>query len=210
MELYSRERINVGSNRLKTLFPPLKNREMCKLKLDKVSLYSISSDKVSRLISETIYNFIQTKDIVITDATSGVGGNTISFAKYFSKVNAIEKDTVRFDYLKNNIDIYDLTDKVTFYNADYLDLKDCLKQDVIFIDPPWGGRDYKRERELDLYLSDIELSEVCNSLAGMSRIIVLKVPINFNSEGFYKKLNRKEIPYLYRLSKMDIIIINNF
>ncbi len=59
-------------------------------------------------------------------------------------------------------------------------------QDVVFLDPPWGGPDYK-ECPLDslhLFLSGQTMAEVCSSLTGAARFVCLKVPFNFAFSDF--------------------------
>ena len=76
---------------------------------------------------------------------------------------------------------------VTFYNNDAISLCNRLKQNAIFIDPPWGGPDYKQLAKLSLYLSDIELSQVCKKLYKCTDYIVIKVPTNFDEDRFIEK-----------------------
>ena len=38
-----------------------------------------------------------------------------------------------------------------------------LKQDVVFIDPPWGGKNYKSKKNLDLFLSNINIIKILNN-----------------------------------------------
>ena len=91
-------------------------------------------------------------NLIITDATAGIGGNTISFANNFFKVNAIEINKKRFDFLKNNINVYNFNN-VEIINNDYIKIMKTLKQDIVFIDPPWGGRNYKNINLLNINLS---------------------------------------------------------
>lgn len=164
-------------------FIPIEKRKH--LKLDEEALYSVTdqytADKISKEIKKTFPD-IQT----ITDATACIGGNTYSFSKYFETVNAIELDRLKYDYLAYNLSVLDTTN-VTLWNGDSLSILPNLHQDIIFLDPPWGGPNYKDKKNIDLYLSDIELSEVCRMIKPYSNYIALKVPTNFDLDKFTER-----------------------
>ena len=195
---------------IESIFPYHNNLEQ--IQIDEEGLYSISSKNVSRFISNIIKKYIRSNsynDITITDATAGVGGNTISFLQNYGNVNSIEIDSDRFSYLKNNIEIYNLSKKIKLYNADYTLIYDKLEQDIVFIDPPWGGKNYKDNDNIDLKLSDIDLSLICNNLKDNTNLIVIKVPQNFNFKNFYNNILYKFV-HIHKLNKMDIIVIENY
>jgi hypothetical protein len=85
------------------LFPNIKNVDLKKIKINEEGLYSITRYKDANYISKLIYKFFNSNNITITDATSNVGGNTISFCLYFNNVNAIEINNENYKLLKNNI-----------------------------------------------------------------------------------------------------------
>lgn len=71
-------------------------------------------------------------------------------------IRAVEIDPDRFDLLKGNVkkSIARSAHKektVRFFNADFLDVlenergKIAAKRPVVFIDPPWGGEEYKKK-----------------------------------------------------------------
>ena len=43
-------------------------------------------------------------------------------------------------------------DNIFFYNDSFISLIDKIKQDIIFIDPPWGGPNYKEIKKLRIEL----------------------------------------------------------
>ncbi|KAJ0392893.1 hypothetical protein P43SY_000993 [Pythium insidiosum] len=57
-------------------------------------------------------------------------------------------------------------------------------QDVVFIDPPWGGPEYKELDQVDLFLGEQPLFAVCEKLRGHAQFVVLKVPMNFDDKKF--------------------------
>ena len=175
--------------------------------MDEISEYSISLPKDAERINSIIIKEckklnLNTKKITITDSTACVGGNTVLFCKIFKKVNAIEIDHDRYKMLKNNLNLskylnYDI------YNDDYLNLCDKIKQDVIFIDPPWGGKDYKLKQNIELELSNIKLDMLINILKHFAVLIVLKLPLNYNIDSINEP-NKK----VYVLNKMMILVVS--
>ena len=66
---------------------------------------------------------------------------------------------------------------------------DSLKQHVVFLDPPWGGPDYRKHARLMLYLDDVPLHKIVNRLIDSAKLIVLKVPFNFDFPTFLPQIN---------------------
>lgn len=197
-----------NSEIIKTLFPPIDDID--KIQYDDVGIYSITSRKVSKIITDIIKSYFQISpdNIIITDCTAGLGGNTMSFSECFRKVQSIEIDETRFQYLKHNLELFNMNNNVELYNASFIDILPNLTQDAIFIDPPWGGRNYKDFSFIDLYIDEIPLWDIVNSMDGKSKIIVVKIPTNFNINEFYSKIKFKKLNF-YKLPKMNLIIIKN-
>ena len=181
-------------------FKPVRMVDLTQLEMSNVSAYSITPWKEAISVSRTILNFfgankqLKTKSgdelPIITDATANVGGNTISFfLSGFKKVNAIEIDEGAYKMLKNNLTVYSFPiDQVL--NIDYVSIYKDVEQDVVFLDPPWGGPDYIKSPCLDLYLSDINIIDICFDLISQNKasLIVIKVPINYNLQGLFNKI----------------------
>jgi predicted RNA methylase len=177
-----------------------------KILIDEEAIYSTTDQVTANKISREIIRFVN-KESIITDATACIGGSSYSFSKYFDNINAIEIDENRFNYLQNNIKLLEC-ENVNCIHGDALE--ECLKlnQDVIFIDPPWGGPEYKKKNIVDLYLSDLPFSEVCKKLSQVCKYIIIKVPINFNETDFINN-TKKELKLIYKnisLRKMHLLI----
>lgn len=189
-------------------FPLIDESYRDKLQIDDVGMYSISTPKkadiISRIILDCLQRRIPANHIVITDAMAGVGGNVISFAKHFAHVNAIEIDKTRFLCMINNISVFQCFNVSAMY-TDYMKVFKELKQDVIFIDPPWGGKQYKEHDAINITINNIDLHTFCCQLQQLQlcRLIVLKLPNNFNLEGFdtFRKIK------VYDLKKMLLVLI---
>jgi predicted RNA methylase len=157
-------------------------------KFDQEGLWSITYPKEADYISNLIKSEIG-KESTIVDATAGVGGNTISFAKHFLNVVSIELSKSRFELLSNNIQVYNLSN-VSLINGNCLDY---LNGDYhgYFLDPPWGGPDYKNNNETKIKLGNYTLEQVVYKIKSINeKPIFIKLPFNYDLSEF-KKFNYK-------------------
>ncbi len=197
------------------LFPNQKGVDKAQLKLFNVSLYSVTPPYEALQISETIkkildgfLNYKNSKNITITDGTANVGGNTINFSKNFLNVNTIEINQEVFNALKHNCEnIYKLKN-IMFHQGDCIDIIPKLKQDVIFIDPPWNGAFYKAYDKLHLYLGKNDVVDVVKEWYNkkLAKLYVIKVPANYDFEyyiGEYKNI------YIQQIRNYNIIYLYN-
>lgn len=196
------------SNIAYKFFPLIEDGLKDKLRIDEVGMYSISTPKKADIISRIILDCLQRKipadQIVITDAMAGVGGNVISFSRHFGHVNATELDTKRFQFLVNNIGVFECRN-VSTLNIDYMNIFTHIKQDVIFLDPPWGGKQYKEQEEIDILIGNVQLHDFCKKIVQnyLCKLIVLKLPTNFNLD----KLSGFRKVKVYDLKKMLVVLI---
>lgn len=168
------------------------------LQWDNVSEYSTTNITTGRRITEVL----QRLGTHCVDATACVGGLTRVLSDSFTYVTAIEIDSTRYEKLVNNMNILGCKN-VRCILGDCVSV--CPETDVIMIDPPWGGRGYKRYDSVDLYMNGIKLDKVCDSLASHTRFIALKVPVNFNEYSFrplYSVIHQK-----YYFDKMNLLIL---
>jgi 16S rRNA G966 N2-methylase RsmD len=183
-------------NVLKKIYPLPNNNNYSNLSYDMEGLWSITHPYEADIISNNIIilldNHNMKKDSII-DMTAGCGGNTLSFIKYFNNVTAVEMNEDRFKILQGNIKSYDINnielicgDSINNINNTY---------DVFFIDPPWGGPDYKKYTNITLMLSNIMLIDIINMIP-INKMIVLKLPFNYDMGEIlckYKLLLKLEI-----------------
>lgn len=138
-----------------------------------VNIYS--SPNQSKQIMYFLKKFTTKRDI-ITDATAGIGGNTIYFSKYYSFVFCIEKLNDCISYLESNLKNFNNT---LIINDNCLDILKIIKSDIIFFDPPWGGKDYKNIRSINLHLNNIPIHIIIDNLFKYCKVIALKAPNNY-------------------------------
>jgi len=189
-------------------FPEKKGVDLSKLKISSIGKYSISKPNDALIINNIIIKYFKkSKKLTITDATANNGGNTINFAFDFHQVNSVEIAKEQFDILKNNIETYGLKN-VTLYNEDYLNIMKKLNQDVIFIDAPWGGPLYYKQKDLDLFLGKQNLVNIVKDLYdGMAfKLCVLKVPKNYNFSRLFAKFPNIKFD-IHSLPKFVIICL---
>jgi hypothetical protein len=153
-----------------------------KLKLTEEGLYSITrrrdAERALGIMRGTIGD-LKTK--TITDATGCVGGDTIHFADAFQFVHSIELNEQNFQALHSNIEPYKF-DNIALHNGDATKLFNW-KTDVLYIDPPWGGPQYKEQKTLDLVMSSMRLDQWLEQILlrkNRPNYIFLKLPYNYN------------------------------
>ena len=186
---------------LNKLFP---NIDFEKIQYDKEGLYSITNyneaDNISKLI---INNFNNKENLKILDGTGGLGGNTISFSKFFKNVTSIEINKNRYKMLTNNINLYKLNN-IKLINDDSTKFLMLNKDeyDIIFFDPPWGGPDYKKNKNLRLKIGENNLSDLPEKISLTNKLLVFKLPFNYDFDEF-SNYNYK----LYKINKYYILIL---
>ena len=179
----------ITSKRNKYFFSNLPRNISSKIQMDVQAAYSVTEMDLANQTSKYILTLISKRGfLTITDATACIGGNTISFSNYFAYVNSVEIDPTRAEFLRNNLKLLCPDCNVKIFVANYNDeyIQERLKQDVVFIDPPWGSNYFEKET-LSLSLSNKPLVEVCRDLLGKTSLIVIKVPYNFDFETFQKR-----------------------
>lgn len=190
------------------IFPKKKGINIKNYQLSNIGYYSIILPKDSERIANIIKSYFDS-NIVVTDATSNMGGVVMKLSDYF-KVNAVEINNKHFEILKNNVNNYGSKHKVNFYCNDYLDIIDELKQDVVFFDPPWGGTDYRKEKNIDLKLDNISISKIVEYILenNLARLIVVRVPINYKIIKLVKLVEKSDIYSFYKANnKINYLLI---
>ena len=152
-------------------------------------------------INRILLNYCDKKDI-ITDATACIGGNSSFFCAEFFFVYCIEIDEEKIKFLNDNLKNY--TNKQIF-NTDYLSIMKSLKQNIVFLDPPWGGKDYKLHDNIELFLSGKNVNIIIDELYEYTKIICLKIPNNY--KFILPKKWHHEIHPIYKFSRIIFNII---
>lgn len=136
---------------------------------------------------------------VVLDLSAGVGSVTIEFARAGFNVISIDNDPSTVAFLRNNITVsltHTEQSRVHIYLMNCIDYiktllspkKNAPKIDIVFIDAPWGGIYYKRNRKVTLNYThtDIEtlikdtyhIDDLIRMLSIKCSTIIIKAPIN--------------------------------
>jgi predicted RNA methylase len=194
---------------MEDLFPSKEGVDYSTLEMTEEGLYSITRRRdAQRIITILRTSFKNIEMMSITDATGCVGGDTINLALHFKEVYSIEKNNENFEALSHNIKVFGLKN-VTLYNADSIDIFDWYS-DVLYVDPPWGGKDYKSGKDIDLYMSekriDVWLEEVLKR-KNRPCYIVLKLPANYNFQRLNELTNVEDI-HAYSIRKYYLVCVD--
>ncbi|QYB17708.1 trimethylguanosine synthase [Pacmanvirus S19] len=152
---------------------------------DDEAMWSLTHQRIADIIC---LKLLELNDItcnsIFTDATASVGGNTISFAKHFKQVNAVELNPVRNSMLEYNVKLYNFRN-VNIYMGDCVKLVPTMKQDVIFFDPPWGI-DYKKfqKNTMRINFADTTIENIICNFHQNAKYCVVKLPRNYDFTYF--------------------------
>ena len=193
------------------LFPKREGLDYTLLQTTEEGSYSITrrrdADRIMNTLRHTVKDF---SSLTITDATACIGGDTINFALNCKRVHSIELNKENYNALTNNISAYTLHNVMT-HHADCTTFFNWYT-DVLYIDPPWGGKDYKKHKELDLYLSSKRLDNWLEEILlrkNRPAYIVLKLPCNYNFKRFNFLSNVDSIkPYQIRSYVLIVITVH--
>ena len=198
------------------------------IKLDDVGIFSTTHAEDAAEICQLIANlkilqpeFINKPKPKITDGCACCGGNVIAFqcCDLFEEVLAVEIDYDRCEYyLRNNINVVrkfrENSVPTMAICGNIIELSRWITQDVIFLDPPWGGPDYKNKTKISLYLSGFKISKVVKEIFNneksrehKTKCIILKVPQNFDIDTMIDELHNEEICLLKSFQKFELYVV---
>lgn len=175
---------------IKSYFPP--HPKIREVKLSIEALYSVSHYKHNELVVKYLEKKIDVSKFTMIDMTANVGGVTIYMAHHFKSVIAIEYDSMNYNSLVKNINLYGLKN-VKHIKDNSLDVvskmlyKKKTNNIVVFLDPPWGGVDYKSQKTIELYLDNININDIVEFIVYLADFIILKAPLNFNHKNQHLK-----------------------
>lgn len=193
------------SQYIHSFFPPPYSKDI-KFTEEKVLSYVTpfkTSQKLTKWLIDQSYS-LHGRDLEgIIDATSNIGGDTLTFCmnRKFYDVIGTEIDKERFECLEHNINLYkkEIITKPKLYNSNFIDWwrgqdKKVFRNYCVFVDPPWQRNDeeYKSfEKIEDLYMSDdsgksYSMLELTSELLEDVSCVVLKLPYNYNLQTLTK------------------------
>lgn len=197
---------NVGD-----IFPSINGKAPLLVQDVNYTEHTIHLASSSSRASEVVDALSVLKPKYVIDATACIGGHTLALglSNKFSHVLAYERDPHTIQMLRNNLQLYNLTEKVTSFHQEFKDSedicvctgdKDAKRQTAVLIDPEWIG-DYSKTdySEADFLLENIQFSgelldDVIARLKKTYRCVLVHVPKKyiFRDKDYYvlKKRNR--------------------
>ena len=192
-----------------------------KFKIDEVGMYSITPVKDSLEYFTDIHNFIKVKNPHVLDICSSVGGDSINIGRIFGYVDSNELDDTRYTMLKHNLSeakkFYPFVSRTFNKDAnEFFDNKTVNENmnkginkvysrlprgfyDLVYMDPPWGGENYYKEKNLKMYFGSTEVHDfINNELYKRTNYVAIKGPSNFNLD--INKLNHCKLVKEYKLT----------
>jgi len=207
------------TGRCDTLFSNLPYATRGQLKLDETAFFSVTDSVTADWVAKCIFAICSAlvpnaSDLVVTDATACAGGNVMGLCRIFCRINAVEIDEQRCDDLKYNISLCGFESKVRVEHGNCMELVSGLQQDIICLDPPWGGQSYsKKEVMTDILFDNQPLADVCAYVMGFCGILALKLPFNFNLDDLVKKMvdiaviSHKEVPWPFKMEFGRTVVV---
>eukprot|EP00741_Cyanophora_paradoxa_P003945 tig00000741_g3837.t1 len=125
----------------------------------------------------------------VTDGAACAGGCAAALARCFARLTAVEVDASRAADLRHNLRLL-LPPSADFevLAGDYSALWRDLRQDVIFLDPPWGGAGYGEKdaiRALPLGSTSVEELAIA-ARGGYAAVLALRLPRNYDEEALVR------------------------
>lgn len=210
------------------IFPPVNSSNqpvpLYTVSFTSEALYSATPLKVNELMTidiiERLKGFSPNRHLIVADGTANCGADTIGCLYNSRKLKrpfdmiSVELDKLNFECLESNVLLFGYNEEVETVHGDTQEwiswLKDTDEVDVMYFDPPWGGKDYKQEKEVRLKLGDESIWDIAADVlknVKSTKLIVIKAPFNFdrNEASFQSIKNRCEIKS-YPVSKNIVYI----
>lgn len=168
--------------------------------------YSYTHKKEAEYLSLFIKNIIDNdiENTLIVDGTTSLGGNLISFTHHFKFIIGIEINQIRFNkllftlkkkcfmnfFFKENI-FRNTSNNIILINDSFNNYIDFIckydkKNKIIYLDPPWGGKNYKDYNNIVLGLAGVPLHLLAKQIKDKDNniIIIFKLPLNYYLDSF--------------------------
>lgn len=199
--------------------------EITQLQIDKEAYFSTTQADIAKDMTRMMAGLMPGKDLTVTDACASCGGNAMSLvaSNAFKCVQMVEIDSERYAMLRNNVmmakEKCNSRSETVFCRGPYAEFMNQLRQDIVFVDPPWGGPMYYKNRYIVLHL-DVHLARLVCDLYNQNngtRFVVFKAPKNFDMFDMRHQLRQNNehfaameyagVTLLKRYMKMDLWVV---
>lgn len=190
--------------RMKWLFSDLPEEERVKVKMNETAFFSVTpavyAEKVAGMM-RAVLALLGKSPYAVIDGTACVGGDTRLLAKHFDLTVAIEKDPETYTLLQDNlstwgINVQTVSGDTSALIPQFWTLIGTVATFCLYLDPPWGGVDYRSQTDIQLTLGSLAVEDVVNRAfeAHLSmKLAVLKLPRNYNCGYLFRKLGKHEV-----------------
>lgn len=176
--------------------------------VDETGLFSVASSKCGNAFANIMAKHCllsfgkDASEIVAIDLTASVGGLTLSFAKTFNRCIAIEIDAHRAALCQENMATH-ACHNVHVRCQDSVEVMPLLGHEfseqvkVIIIDPPWGGKYYKREKDKQIMMGKWTMVQVIERIYQSMKpaLIGMRMPVDFHCEVFLENLRNGKVAF---------------
>jgi len=188
------------------IFPP--GPPLYRISFTSQAQYSVTPMATNKLMVDDILKYCKDHNIIkvaMLDGTANVGSDTINTAVTLLSrqvkftLFAIEIDPVNYAALVDNIHLYNLEGNVNMMLGDTVEQLQLQSKktkwdsgwdnnlNIMYFDPPWGGKDYKTNQNVKLFLGKDEIFGLSLHIANdpykrysQLKLIVIKAPYNFD------------------------------
>lgn len=105
---------------------------------------------------------------------------------------AIDIDLNKIDLCKNNTEVYECGDNISFICQDFLKVnsKKIKNADTVFLSPPWGGIDYKSSSDYSLkkWITP-DINDIIRKSKSLAENLIFYLPRNTKPEELFEILS---------------------
>ncbi len=170
------------------------NHKFTASKYAKIDYTKMVATAVSNYSAETPYHMHQLLKIIdkytpgaksAIDANAHIGGFSLVYAKTHPKcvLTSVEINPEAYNALNRNMRALGITNiaPVLSDTVVYLEnLKTSKKSDFIYVDPPWGGPEYRNFQNIDLPMGRMRSREFIDLSLKIAPVVYFKVPNNYD------------------------------
>jgi hypothetical protein len=188
-----------GKSRMDHLFARTDPKVRAQIQMDATATFSVTDEVTADEITKKCLSLpnVTMANTALVDLTACVGGNTSSFAKRFEVVVGVEINDERFAMLRHNTRLLGFKegegmhlvrgDCLSLLRAKSRTILPNLSNYIFFVDPPWGGLNYKDQATVTLKLGGEPIEAVIRACFNVDRCahVVIKCPFNVNMTGLH-------------------------
>jgi len=198
------------------------NKSYARYSIVSSSAYSVLKPWEKKYVNDALKKWFPSNKTIkhIVDATAHIGVDTINLSNQFplAVIDAFEVVPETYEALVKNIIKFEKQNRIRAHNQDVTTWEPTTMVDFLYVDPPWGGKNYEKEDSIDLFLQkeDNEHNESKNvnylidKWIETRRIksIIMKAPKNFNKTYLSSKYTMEEEKVLNRQKEIAYTLLH--